>query len=114
MADENNPYQYTYGGTQLAHRGIIAGMGRPDFKPSDRPDFANRPRPEGFEMPAPNGEMKPPQGDWQPPERFEAPAGMGPGGFGNSFDSNAEQSVEFTINSNSRVYNGIAPLLSNN
>jgi len=89
------------GGTQLAHRGIMQGGGRPDFNLGERPDFENMPKPEGMERP---DNMKRPEG-MERPEGFEPPRG----GFGgNNFANDAEQSVEFIIDSNSRVYHGVA------
>lgn len=107
------------GGTQLAHRGIMTGGGRPDFQPGERPDFADmpegmkRPDNEGKERPQNEGITKPDHEGMTPPPNMEPPTdGMMPNGFGGgaNFDRNAAQSIEFTINSESRVYNGIAPV----
>lgn len=118
-------------GTQLAHRGVMTGGGRPAMPNGEMPEGMDRPdrQPDSAPVPPedsakpseapekPEGNQRPERPQSQMPEGFdpenmpEPPAGgMPPGGFGgNNFDRNAAQSVEFVVSADSRVYNGIAP-----
>lgn len=106
------------GGTQLAHRGVMQGGGRPAMPDDERPDGMEPPaggeqpkHPEGAEKgerPAGDGQRPERPADGQMPERFDPSLMPFPGG-GANFDKNAVQSVEFVISADSRVYNGIAP-----
>ena len=122
------------GGTQLAHRGIMQGGGRPDMPADFDPSQMKGERPEGGKGQPPQGDFNPgsfdpnnmpegfdpsrmpqmpegfdPSNMQAPPEGFD-PSNM-PAGFpgGANFDKNAVMSVEFVVNADSRVYNGIAP-----
>ncbi len=112
-------------GIQLAHRGVMQNIGRPempngeipaDFDPSNMPEGqpgGNRPEaPEGFD-PANMPQFDPSNmpKDFEPgqmPEGFD-PSQMPMGFPGGGFDENTPQSVEFVVSADSRVYSGIAP-----
>lgn len=118
------------GGTQMGHRGLMQGGGRPDFggEPPEGFDPSNMERPQGQR---PNEQR--PQGDNgeppQMPENFDPkefdpsklPEGFDPdnmpqppagfGGFGGGFDKNIPLTADFVIDSENRVYAGIAPLV---
>lgn len=122
-------------GTQLAHRGTMTGIGRPDrpdgnppegmqemepptegnqpTEKSENSDDSQRPerpndsnRPEQFA----DGERPEKPADGEPPTDINGPFdGQPPQRQHINYDENAEQSVEFVISSESRVYQGIAP-----
>ena len=110
-------------GTQMGHRGIMQGGGRPDFGGQLPKSFepSNIGRPQGMTPPTdgeqpqkrPNGQR--PQGNNgetpQMPENFD-PNNLPErfGGFGGSFDANIPLIADFVIDSENRVYAGIAAM----
>lgn len=139
------------GGTQMGHRGIMLGGGRPDMNGQMPEDFdpANMERPEGMEPPTDGEQPQKPEGqqpndkngerpqrpdgdnnqapqrsDGEMPKEFDPdnlPEGFDPanmqqppqngfGGMGGGFNADTPLSADFVIDSENRVYAGIAPL----
>jgi len=97
-------------GVPLAHRGVMRAMHRPGNHSAEG---------EPPEPPAdgehPSGAPQPPADSEQPSEAPQPPADGGkpnqaPKRPGMDVDESIPQSTEFTINSDSRIYIGIAPL----
>ena len=106
------------GGTQLAHRGAMTGGGKPGrpggAEPMDGkepPADGERPQREHLDGQRPE---RPADGE-RPADAPEPPADgakpdRAPQQPGSSYDTAAEQSAEFTLGSDNRVFAGIAPL----
>ncbi len=115
------------GGTQLGHRGLMQGGGRPDFggEPPEGFDPSQMERPNGERpnrqpdnapQPPADGEMPQMPEGFDPsnmPQNFD-PSNMPQGGFGGfgggNFNADTPLSADFVIDSENRVYAGIAPL----
>jgi len=103
------------GGTQMGHRGIMQGGGRPGFG-GQRPEGMNPgQRPDR----QPDNAPQRPQGER--PENFDPnnlPEGFEPsampqgafGGFGGGFNADTPLTADFIIDSENRVYAGIAAM----
>ena len=119
------------GGTQMGHRGIMQGGGRPgnfDASQMERPEGMNpgeRPNRQPGNMPQRQegeqpGQFKPE--DFDPnnmpegfkPDNMPQPPQGGFGSMGGRFDSNVPLTADFVIDSENRVYAGIAELTSDN
>ncbi|MGM9526371.1 MAG: carbohydrate-binding domain-containing protein [Peptococcaceae bacterium] len=106
------------GGTQLAHRGTMTGNGKPGRPDGTEPMDGKEPPADG-ERPQRNDQdgqhpERPADGE-RPADAPEPPADgakpdRAPQQPGSSYDTAAEQSAEFTLGSDSRVFAGIAPL----
>ena len=112
-------------GTQMAHRGTMANQGRPNHAdgqpPEDRnDDDGQRPVDDGQRPEQPSDKQdtdtppEPPADGEKPTDAPEPPADGArpdkkPQRPGSSFDESAEQSIAFTISSDSHVFQGVAP-----
>ena len=106
------------GGTQLAHRGTMTGNGKPGRPDGAEPMDGKEPPADG-ERPQRNDQNgqrpeRPADGE-RPADAPEPPADgaipdRAPQQPGSSYDTAAEQSAEFTLGSDSRVFAGITPL----
>lgn len=113
-------------GIQLAHRGVMTNNGRPERPNGAPPEGMDSKEPrtdgeqptersEGFnegqqpERPADGNPPEKPADEETPGDNNDKPDAQPPQRQHRNYDENTEQSIEFVISSESRVYRGVAP-----